>query len=67
MRLLGDRVSRGTAWKLALRHDWNLHDAEYVAITQLQADALITSDPGLAERAATLVTVLPVEALLTGR
>lgn len=40
MRLLGDRVSRGTAWRIAAQHDWDsLRDAEYLAITKLQADA----------------------------
>jgi hypothetical protein len=47
MRLLGDRVSRGTAWKLAREHDWDsLREAEYHAIARLQADALVTIDPG---------------------
>ena len=49
LRLLGDRVSRRTAWQLALEHDWDtLHEAEYLAVAKLQADALITDDPGLA-------------------
>jgi predicted nucleic acid-binding protein len=65
MRLLGDRVSRGTAWKLARRHDWDsLRDAEYLAITRLQADALVTIDPGLASRAEHIVPVAPLESLL---
>src|SRR3989337_783059 len=37
MRLLGDRASRGLAWRIAREHDWDtLHDAEYLAITRLQ-------------------------------
>lgn len=65
MRLLGDRVSRGTAWKIALENDWEtLRDAEYLAITRLQADALVTVDPNLAARAEGVVTVAPVQALL---
>jgi len=64
MRLLGDRVSRGNAWKIAREHDWDtLRDAEYLAITRLQADALITVDAGLAARAEEIVTVAPLGAL----
>ena len=48
MRLLGDRMSRGTAWKIARERDWDtLRDAEYLAVTRLQADALVTVDPAL--------------------
>jgi predicted nucleic acid-binding protein len=65
MRLLGDRVSRRTAWRLARRHDWDtLRDAEYLAVTQLQADALITVDPSLAAAAQDLVTVAAIDKLL---
>jgi hypothetical protein len=64
MRVLGDRVSRGTAWRLAREHDWpDLHDAEYLAVTKLQADALVTVDPRLAKRADGIVALAPVEAL----
>jgi predicted nucleic acid-binding protein len=45
IRLLGDRVSRRTAWQIARQHDWDtFRDAEYLAITRLQADALVTVD-----------------------
>jgi predicted nucleic acid-binding protein len=65
MRLLGDRVSRGTAWRIAREHDWDtLRDAEYLAVTRLQADALVTVDPGLAAKAADVVPLAPLEALL---
>jgi predicted nucleic acid-binding protein len=64
MRLLGDRVSRGTAWKIARGHDWDsLREAEYLAITQLQADALVTIDPELAARAENVVPLAPLESL----
>jgi len=64
MRLLGDRVSRGNAWKIAREHDWDtIRDAEYVAITKLQADALVTIDAGLAARAKDVVPVAAVEVL----
>lgn len=40
MRLLGDRGSRWAAWCLAREHGWeDLRQAEYLAITRLQADA----------------------------
>ena len=65
MRLLGDRVSRSTAWRIAREHDWDsLREAEYLAITRLQADALVTLDPTLAARAADVVPVASLDALL---
>jgi predicted nucleic acid-binding protein len=65
MRLLGDRVSRRTARQLARRHDWDaLRDAEYLAVTQLQADALITVDPRLAATARDIVAVATIDDLL---
>ncbi len=67
MRLLGDRVSRGVAWKIAREHGWDsIHPAEYIAITRLQADALVTVDPRLAELAAGLVPLASIEALIAG-
>lgn len=66
MRLLGDRVSRRTAWQMALDQDWDLlRDAEYLAVARLQADALITLDPELAAKADDMVRVAPVQELLT--
>lgn len=65
LRLLGDRVLQGTAWKIAAQLGWSdTFDAEYVALTQLQADALVTLDRRLADAVAGLVTLAPVEALL---
>ena len=67
IRLLGDRVSRGTAYRLAQQLDWDdTVDAEYVAVAQLQADAFITLDSQLARKVLHLVTVAPFEALLNG-
>ena len=67
MRLLGDRVSRSVAWRIAREHDWDtLHDAEYLAITRLQADALVTVDPDLAATAESIVPVAALQALFTG-
>ena len=64
IRLLADRVLQKTAWKVADRLGWpDTLDAEYVALTQLQADALITLDPELARTVEGLVVVAPIEAL----
>ncbi len=41
IRLLGDRVLQGVAWKVADQLGWSdTYAAEYVALTRLQADAL---------------------------
>lgn len=65
MRLLGDAVLRKVAWEVADELGWaSTYDAEYIALTKLQADALITRDRGLARTAARLVEVAPLEALL---
>lgn len=64
IRLLGDRVLQSVAWHVADRLGWDdTLDAEYVALTQLQADALITLDAELARAAAHIVTIAPFEAL----
>lgn len=64
MRLLGDRVSRRTARRIARDQQWDsLREAEYVAIAVLQADALVTVDRGLAARAEELVRVESIDAL----
>ena len=64
MRLLGDRVSRRTAWKIAREHGWDTtFDAEYLAVCKLQADALITIDEALAAKAADIVPLAPLAAL----
>lgn len=64
MRLLGDRMSRRTAWRLARQRGWDtLRDAEYLAITKLQADALVTVDPRLAAATHDVVTVVAIDEL----
>lgn len=64
IRLLGDRVLQNVAWKVAEQLGWSdTFDAEYVALTQLQADAFITLDSQLAHAVKDLVAVAPVEAL----
>jgi predicted nucleic acid-binding protein len=64
MRLLGDRGSRRTAWKIAREQGWKTtYDAEYLAVTRLQADAMITVDPAMATKAEHLVPLAQLEAL----
>lgn len=65
MRLLGDAVLRKVAWEVADELGWaSTYDAEYIALTRLQADALITLDPGLARAAEKLVDIAPLDVLL---
>jgi predicted nucleic acid-binding protein len=65
IRLLGDAVLRRRAWDLADRLGWaSTYDAEYVALTQLQADAFVTLDRKLARSVRGLVEVASIEALL---
>lgn len=64
IRLLGDRVLQDVAWKIAARLGWpDTLDAEYIALTQLQADAFITLDAELAQAVKGLVRTAPIEAL----
>ncbi|GAA0966942.1 hypothetical protein GCM10009555_009950 [Acrocarpospora macrocephala] len=64
IRLLGDRVLQNVAWKIADELGWpDTLDAEYVALTRLQADALITLDATFAHAVKHLVTIAPIEAL----
>ncbi len=68
MRLLGDRVSRRTAWKIAREQGWETtYDAEYLAVTNLQADALVTVNTALATKAKDVVPLAPLEALTADR
>lgn len=64
IRLLGDRVLQRVAWKIADQLGWpDTLDAEYVALTQLQADALVTLNAELARTVEGVVATAPVEAL----
>jgi predicted nucleic acid-binding protein len=64
IRLLGDRVLQNGAWKVADRLGWpDTFAAEYIALTQLQADAFITLDPEFADAVKELVTTASIEAL----
>jgi hypothetical protein len=67
MRLLGDRVSRGTAWRIARELDLeSLRPAEYLAVTRLQADAFGDHGSHPAAIAEGVVPLAPVQALLAG-
>jgi hypothetical protein len=61
MRLLGDRVSRRAAWRLALDLGVSIGVAEVLAVTTLQADALVTVDSGLASTASGVVPLAPMD------
>ncbi len=66
IRLLGDAVLRRRAWEVADQLGWSeTYDAEYVALTQLQADALVTLDAELASRVEGVVPTAKIEALRT--
>ena len=60
IRLLGDRSLQDHAWRVAAELNWSdTYQAEYIALTQLQADALATADPELAAAASGLVRTVP--------
>lgn len=61
IRLLGDRVLQDRAWRIAAELDWpDTYRAEYIALTQLQADALATADASFSAAASRFVdTVSP--------
>jgi predicted nucleic acid-binding protein len=64
VRFLGDKVLQRTAWKVADQLGWETtYEAEYVALTQLQADSFVTSDRDLAQAVSGLVETATVEAL----
>jgi predicted nucleic acid-binding protein len=65
IRLLGDAVLRRRAWEIADRLGWDsTYDAEYVALTQLQADAFVTTDPELARSVEGVVATASVAQLV---
>ena len=64
IRLLGDAVLRRRAWDLADRLGWaSTYNAEYVALTQLQADAFVTLDADLARSVEGIVATASIDAL----
>jgi predicted nucleic acid-binding protein len=64
IRLLGDAVLQRRAWEIADQLGWaSTYDAEYVALTQLQADAFVTLDAKLARSVKGIVTTASLDAL----
>lgn len=65
LRLLGDRVLQGRAWEIAAQLGWpDTFVAEYIALTQLQADAFVCMDPELAHAVSGIVTVASIDDLM---
>jgi predicted nucleic acid-binding protein len=64
VRLLGDRVSRRASWQIAREQGYeSIADAEYLAVTRLQADLFVSIDPSARARAEGVVPVGSVEEL----
>jgi predicted nucleic acid-binding protein len=64
VRFLGDKVLQRTAWRVADQLGWETtFDAEFVALTQLQADAFVTSNRELARAVSGLVETATIDAL----
>ena len=65
LRLLGDAVLRRRAWEIADELGWaETYDAEYLALTQLQADAFVTTDKALARKAKAVVALATLDDLV---
>lgn len=66
LRLLGDRVLQRVAWQVAVELGWqDTFVAEYVALTKLQADALVTRNATLGSAAGKVVAVATMDDLLS--
>jgi predicted nucleic acid-binding protein len=64
VRFLGDKVLQQQAWTAAEQLGWETtYAAEYVALTKLQADAFVTSDPELSRAVSGLVETATPDAL----
>ena len=64
IRLLGDAELMRRAWDIADRLGWpSTYDAEYLALTQLQADAFVTLDAELARSVEGIVETASIDAL----
>jgi indolepyruvate ferredoxin oxidoreductase alpha subunit len=64
VRFLGDKVLQRTAWRVADQLGWETtFDAEFVALTQLQADVFVTSDGELAQAVSGHVETATIDAL----
>lgn len=63
VRLLGDRVSRRVAWRIARERGLSTVDAEYLAVTSLQVDLFVSVDPAARARADGVVPLGSVDQL----
>ena len=64
IRLLGDAVLQKVAWDVADRLGWDeTYDAEYIALTKLQADAFVTLDKQRARAAQKIVKTATIDDL----
>ena len=64
IRLLGDAVLQRRAWAIADALGWAAtYKAEYLALTQLQADAFVTLNDQLAQEVAGVVATATLDAL----
>ena len=64
IRFLGDKVLQQQSWKVAEQFGWeDTYTAEYVALTILQADVLVTRDRELAQAVSGLVETATPDAL----
>jgi len=68
IRMLGDRVLQRVAWDIATQLDWpDTYQAEYLALTRLQADAFVTLEPSFAQVAKAIVSMAPIDDLINTR
>lgn len=64
IRFLGDRSLQQVAWRVADQLGWpDTLAAEYIALTQLQADAFVTLDAQFARTVEGVVEIASIEAL----
>jgi predicted nucleic acid-binding protein len=64
VRFLGDRALQRQAWKIAERLGWETtYNAEYVALTTLQGDILVTSNRELSRAVAGVIETAMPDAL----
>jgi predicted nucleic acid-binding protein len=64
LRLLGDRVLQSRAWEIAGQLGWSdTFMAEYLALTQLQADAFVCMDAALSRAVSGIVKVASIDDL----
>ena len=64
VRFLGDKVLQRRAWRIATQLELETtYDAEFVALTQLQADVFVTSDSDLTRSVSGFVETASIDAL----